>query len=722
MMYEQTLVKTLDNYIKPSVIKKNNRHKKWSYGYNPDHDIVIISKDGTLGDVIQIQNLVIGLPLEPENIYERSRKKQEQKWEKLDYPKELLKIKSVFDWEKYPNAFKEKWYDYIDEEFKRREQGFWFKNNGNSNYITGTHYMFLQWSKIDVGAADYRESNRLFFIFWEACKSDVRCYGMCYLKNRRSGFSFMASGETVNQATISTDSRFGILSKSGQDAKKMFTDKVVPISVNYPFFFKPIQDGTTNPRMELAFREPSKRITKKNKTAQKGEALNTVINWKNTTNNAYDGEKLHILYLDEAGKWEKPSDIRESWRIHRTCLLVGRKIVGKAMVGSTVNPLDRGGRQYRDLYDASNPLERNENGRTKSGLYSIFIPAYDALEGFFDAYGMPVVEDPEKEVLSIDGGTVSSGAKSFLKNERKALVDDSYELNEVIRQFPFTTAEAFRDSSKASLFNVQKIYEQIQYNQDLFPSPIVIGNFVWKDGVADTEVVFSPSTEGRWRIAWLPPAELRNKNKPENSWLGCGGVDSYDIDATVDGRGSKGACHMYNKFNMAHPSNMFVAEYASRPPLAKIFYEDVLMAAKFYGYPLLIENNKYGIARYFESRGYQDWLLDRPEHLGSGFGVKTKTKGIPSNSQDVIQAHAQSIEAYVHAHVGLNEQTLEFGKMYLDRTLEDWINFKVDDRTKFDLSISSGLALLAAQGHKPPKPKSDFTEKKFFRKGQIILR
>ena len=53
----------------------------------------------------------------------------------------------------------------------------------------------------------------------------------------------MASGECVNMATISSDSRFGILSKSGPDAKKMFTDKVVPISVNYPFFFKPIQDG-----------------------------------------------------------------------------------------------------------------------------------------------------------------------------------------------------------------------------------------------------------------------------------------------------------------------------------------------------------------------------------------------------------------------------------------------------------------------------------------------
>jgi len=689
-----------------------------------DEIVVNICPDSTQGEVIELSGLLVQLPAVPEkDILFASLPKKDQRWRRLELPEELRKVASMEDWASMPEEFRKKYTSYISKEYQRRRNGVWFYNNGVPTYITGNHYFFLQWSKIDIGYPDYLDFQRQLFLHLEACAVDPRSLGQVYVKCRRSGYTNMSASVLVNEATQVKDKLLGIMSKTGSDAQEnIFMKKVVPIYKSLPFFFKPIQDGTTNPRMELAFREPSKRITKKNKTAQKGEALNTVINWKNTTNNAYDGEKLHILYLDEAGKWEKPSDIRESWRIHRTCLLVGRKIVGKAMVGSTVNPLDRGGRQYRDLYDASNPLERNENGRTKSGLYSIFIPAYDALEGFFDAYGMPVVEDPEKEVLSIDGGTVSSGAKSFLKNERKALVDDSYELNEVIRQFPFTTAEAFRDSSKASLFNVQKIYEQIQYNQDLFPSPIVIGNFVWKDGVADTEVVFSPSTEGRWRIAWLPPAELRNKNKPENSWLGCGGVDSYDIDATVDGRGSKGACHMYNKFNMAHPSNMFVAEYASRPPLAKIFYEDVLMAAKFYGYPLLIENNKYGIARYFESRGYQDWLLDRPEHLGSGFGVKTKTKGIPSNSQDVIQAHAQSIEAYVHAHVGLNEQTLEFGKMYLDRTLEDWINFKVDDRTKFDLSISSGLALLAAQGHKPPKPKSDFTEKKFFRKGQIILR
>ena len=40
-------------------------------------------------------------------------------------------------------------------------------NNGKPTYITGTHYMYLQWSKIDVGHPDFREANRLFFLFWE---------------------------------------------------------------------------------------------------------------------------------------------------------------------------------------------------------------------------------------------------------------------------------------------------------------------------------------------------------------------------------------------------------------------------------------------------------------------------------------------------------------------------------------------------------------------------
>ena len=690
---------------------------------------VKICPNGTEGEIIELGGLLICLPKRPKkkDIFGYKESDSMQMWRRIPMPKELSRIRSMDEWSEMPREFRERFRPYIEEEFRRRREGFWFYNNGTATYITGRHYMMLQWTKLEIGYPYFLNFQREIFLHMAACEADPRCIGQLYTKCRRSGYTNICSAVLVDEATQVKDKLMGIQSKTGKDAQEnIFMKKVVYMFRNYPFFFKPIQDGTTNPRMELAFREPSKRITKKNKTSQTGEALNTVINWKNTTNNAYDGEKLHILYLDEAGKWEKPTDIRDAWRIQRTCLIVGRKIVGKALVGSTVNPMDKGGSQYKDLWEDSNPIERNANGRTRTGLYRLFIPAYESLEGFFDKYGHPVVDDPSNTIEGIDDEYVYTGAKTFLKNERESLKDDASELNEVIRQFPFTEDEAFRDSIEGSIFNVGQIYEQIEHNDELFPNPVVQGNFVWKDGVKDSEVIFNPNPQGRFKVAWMPPADFRNQKKSvygkrvaPHASFGVGGVDSYDLDATVDGRGSKGALHLYNKFHMEHPSNMFVVEYAARPPLAKIFYEDVLMAAVFYGYPILIENNKYGIARYFESRGYDGYLMDRPKHLVSASGMKSKTKGIPSNSQDVIQAHAHAIEAYIHDHVGINRETGEMGKMYFNKTLEDWIGYKIDNRTKFDLTISSGLALLGAQKAKVKK-KSNFNEKQFFRRYQVI--
>jgi len=686
-----------------------------------------IDPNGTEGSIIESSGILISLPKQPprSEILFHDLPESLQMWKRIPMPDELQRIRSMDEWFEKPAEFRKRFNPYIEQEFQRRRDGVWFYNNGEPTYITGRHYMFLQWSKIDIGYPSYLAFQKDIFTHMAACEADSRCLGQLYTKCRRSGYTNICSAVLVDEATQVKDKLLGIQSKTGKDAQEnIFMKKVVAIFRGYPFFFKPIQDGTTNPRMELAFREPSKRITKSNKTSYKGDALNTVINWKNTTNNAYDGEKLHIMYLDEAGKWEKPSDIRDAWRVQRTCLIVGRKVVGKALVGSTVNPMDKGGRQYKDLWGDSDPKHRNANGRTRSGLYRIFIPAFDALEGFFDKYGNCVAEDPAKTIEGIDDDYIYMGSRTYLKNERSSFKHDASELNEITRQFPFTEDEAFRDSIEGSLFNIGKIYEQVEYNEELYPNPVVKGNFMWKDGVKDTEVVFRPDVrDGRFRVAWMPPEDLRNKKLIErgkmiapNPQIGVGGVDSYDLDATVDGGGSKGALHLYNKFHMEHPSNMFVLEYASRPPLAKIFYEDVLMAAYFYGYPILIENNKYGIARHFEARGYDGYLMDRPEHLKSSGSASVKTKGIPSNSQDVIQAHAHAIEAFIHDYVGVNGETGYMGKMYLNRTLEDWIGFKINDRTKFDLTISSGLALLAAQKVKKEKPKSSFDEKRFFRK------
>ena len=366
-----------------------------------DNYVINICPNDTGGEVTEIGGINIQLPKLPpkKQILFNDRKQHLQMWRRLPVPEELQRIRSMDEWYEMPSEFKKRFSPYIEKEFERRRNGLWFYNNGEPVYITGRHYMMLQWEKLDIGYGYYLEFQRRLFVHFAACEADPRSMGQNYVKCRRSGYTNISSAILVDEGTQVKEKLLGIQSKTGKDAQEnIFMKKVVPMYRSLPFFFKPIQDGTTNPRMELAFREPSKRITKNNKTANKGEALNTIINWKNTTNNAYDGEKLHILYLDEAGKWERPTDIREAWRIERTCLIVGRRIVGKALVGSTVNPMDKGGKQYKELWRDSDPDDRNANGRTKTGLYRLFIPSYEALEGFFDEYGNPIIEDPETPV------------------------------------------------------------------------------------------------------------------------------------------------------------------------------------------------------------------------------------------------------------------------------------------------------------------------------------
>ena len=702
-MYEQTLVNIIDDHIKPHVLKRMNKGKKWEYGYNETHDIVVISKNGQIGEIYEIQNLKIALPTEFDVV-----KFEDNKWQYTEYPKELSRFKSVFDWNEAPDEFKNKWFDYIDTEFTRREDGFWFINNKKPTYITGSHYNYLQWSKIDVGKPDFRESNRLFFIFWEACKADHRSYGMCYLKNRRSGFSFMSSAETVNLATLSSDSRFGILSKTGPDAKKMFTDKVVPISVNYPFFFKPIQDGMDRPKTELAYRVPASKFTRKkldtNSQVEDITGLDTTIDWKNTGDNSYDGEKLSLLVHDESGKWEKPTNILNNWRVTKTCLRLGSRAIGKCMMGSTSNSLDKGGENFKKLYEDSDVTKRNANGQTASGLYSLFIPMEWNYEGYIDEYGYPVFDTPEKKVYDTFGNEIRMGVIDYWENEVEGLKNDQDGLNEFYRQFPRTVEHAFRDEAKNSLFNLTRIYQQIDYNQDLRNTNILTkGNFQWENGIKDTRVIFLPSNNGRFLISWVPNTNLQNRviikngvKYPGNEHLGAFGCDSYDISGTVSGVGSNGSLHGLTKFSMEEaPANHFFLEYISRPQTAEIFFEDILMAIVFYGMPILCENNKPRLLYHIKRRGYRGYSMNRPDRTWNNLSqTEREIGGIPNSSEDVKQAHAAAIETYIDECVGVIGDD-QYGDMYLDRTLNDWARFDINNRTKFDASISSGLAIMA---------------------------
>jgi hypothetical protein len=689
----------------------------WLYGYNEQYDVVVISKTGKIGEVVEISGLKIALPATPEKCFQRHPSKAEQYWEREDIPKELAKIQSIFQWNEKPREFKDRWVDYIEQEFDYRENGYWFMNNGVKTYITGSHYMYLQWSSIDVGYPDFREANRIYWLFWEACRADPRSFGMVYLKIRRSGFSFMSSSECVNIGTLARDSRIGILSKTGADAKKMFTDKVVPINSRLPFFFKPIMDGMDKPKTELAFRIPASKITKKNMYESDDneiEGLDTTIDWKNTEDNSYDGEKLLFLAHDESGKWTKPVNIKENWRVTKTCLRLGSKIIGKCMMGSTSNALNKGGQNFKDIYEESNVKTRNANGQTKSGLYAIFIPMEWNMEGFIDLYGHPVFNKPNSPIKGVDGNWITNGAIDYWNAEVESLKNDPDALNEFYRQFPRTESHAFRDESKSSIFNLTKIYQQIDYNDSMIKEHYLTrGSFSWKDGIKDTVVIWTPDPRGRFNISWFPPKHLQNNvhlrngiRCPGNEHIGSFGCDSYDISAVVGGRGSNGALHGMTKFHMDEgPTNEFFLEYIARPQTAEIFFEEVLMACVFYGMPILVENNKPRLLYHLKNRGYRGFSINRPDKQ---FAKLTKTErelgGIPNSSEDVKQSHASAIESYIEKFVGLDLEGKYrdadlMGTMPFTRTLEDWAKFDINDRTRFDACISSGLAIMANQKH-----------------------
>ena len=661
---------------------------------------------------MEIQGVPIHIPKKPKRtqVVGYNRKKENQKWQRTPLPE---------DWESLSDKAQSK---FIEEQFRIRRDGYWFMNNGVPTYITGAHYYYLNWCKIDVGYPDYWDRDRRFFLFWDAAVKDKNCYGVIMPKHRRQGASWKAASIVLESITSMYNSNGGIMSKTGSDSKKLF-DKVVYLFRNLPPFFQPIIEGTDSPKTVLSFKKPGERITKNKKTVSKSEALNSQIDWRNTKNNSYDGDKLAIFVSDEGGKWLE-ADVSKNWQIVKPALSQGRKIVGKAFLPSTVNEMEAGGKAYKDIWDDSDQGDKVPGtNRTKSGLYRYFTQAYDGYEGFIDEFGMSIVDTPKKKTLDKDGEEITIGAKEYLSQIRDGLKNDTNKLAEHKRQFPWTPEEAFRVSVDTCLFDAEKIYQQIDYIEGFGAGLTTNGNFIWKNGQQDTEVIWVPDKKGKWCVSWVPEHGRRSLvlkgkkgNKPSSEDLLVAGCDPFDHDVTTDGRRSDGAAYVFKKFNIhEEESHMFVAQYITRPPKAEMFFEDMLKMCVFYGCQILVENNKVGLIQHFRRRGYSDYLMARPESTHTKFSKTRQLEvGLPTTGQAVISALIDATQAYIYDYVGILEDGT-MGNVFFYELLKDWLEFEATNRTKYDASMAAGITLLAAQKNikvkKEPKKYIPFVRK-----------
>lgn len=677
------------------------------------------------------ENLVFTTPPIPESnkIAGHDLPIKQQKWVRPEIPK---------NFEFLPEEEQEQ-YAFQQDEYC--DKGYWFYNHGVPTYLTGDNYYYLTYFKLDVGFPEYRDVDRRWFYVWDICDKDPECLGLIYLKKRRDGFSYRAMSIILNRARKTFNSQYGMMSKTGEDAKELFAKVVYAFKELAPFF-KPQVHSAEDVKKELHFDNPAQRVTFKNrKITKQGIALNTKISYRNTSDNSYDSMKLKIIVGDESGKMEE-ADFEKWHKVVGTCLKLGNiNIIGKAIYGTTVNEPEKettirkrvGSNGFENIWKKSSSTEKVSMGRTISELYRYIVPSYDGLEGFVGEYGESIIENPTPEQIAYlsekHGKKIDIGSKQYLDGVRKALQDsgDLKGYYEFCRQFPYNSTEAFRrGDNKDSAFDLSKIYQQLEYNATLPLSTVIRGNLVWVERPRKVKFVETP--QGRWGFVrrmkddeankWIT---VQGKQTPANHHIKSG-VDPYDNDIVGDYRRSSGCSHVGMKYdpNDANIRKLIISEYHARPPKALLFYEDILMQCVYFGCQILIEPQKIGLIKHFREAGLHNYLMWRPDFTHTDWTRKNTVEvGLSLAAKETRDLVISILADYIYDFVGFNNETKQFGNFYFDDTLQECIIFDVHKWTPYDRVVSLMETLCAMQTEVKQKSTND-DGKQFFRTYKIV--
>ena len=686
--------------------------------FNENEDIIIDPKS-TEGERVEMMDVGIILPKPPKNKKEilfSDYAKDDQYWRRVKPPN--ITTTNVHEYDTY-----------IREEFRRRREGMWFMNNGVPTYLTGNHYWALQWCKMldDGSYMDYREAQRDLFYFMEGTIVDTNSLGILLLKSRRTGFTYSVLAVLLNWATANKNSKYGMMSKSGTDGGEAFS-KISYMFLSLPFWLRPVVRGKLDSPAELYFSEPadSSKASKKKRTTNIGDYLNTSLDWRNTKNGSYDSIKLDGYLLDEIFKIEKPNDSIIHLGMVTPTMMPNGKVEGTMFAGSTMGGWNKGGEQGVSLINGSYYKDRDAiTKQTATGLYLFFIAAQENMEEFTDKFGHCWKNKPEVPTYNIKGELITGGSDAYLDaREAQKKVQGDKAFNEQKRTYPRNVDDAMRDLSDGCVFNMEKLYDQKDFNDSIPETQkYQVGNFEWEDGIRFSKVIFFPNPRGRFKIAWLPSIvddteNLANNVKkrgdkyfPLNGEIVRFGTDPYSAKGV---KGSKGSSHgktmKYPEGGRA-PSNKFVSEYLFRPPDDTTFFEDMLKSTWYYGAPMLVESNRPDLNRYFRNAGCRGFLMDRVDRERKDLSPhEEEYGGQPMTGKDIIDSHMNGIAAWIGNYVGKSTREEirpigEMGEMPFNSTLMDWLRFNPDKRTAHDATVSSGLAIMACQSDKYKRKK-----------------
>jgi hypothetical protein len=709
---------TLDKYkrygIKKSILE----------GYSDEVPFIDFNEDDPDLDTIRVH-----LPKTPNwnEIDGFGKPVKEQKFTRQQVPSKLQALQEIQDddgefltqdeiWAKIDEdveyyAEEIKW---IKLQWKRVLSGYWFFNNGKATYIDGWNYFYLNFYNLDHGPPEYRDRDRRFFIFARYCYNDPNCYGFVYPKHRREGATYKTSCIHYLIISMLNNARGGIQSMTDVSAKDVFSKHIIDPWRRMPFFFRPNHNGGDDPKTLLSFRASSSR-GKKGIKARSGKTLDSEISFRSSGETAYDGTKLYFYHHEEIGKLVE-GNVVERWNIAKLTLSTGagRNIHGFTIQTSTVGEMEAGGGEnFRELCDNSMYGERNANGQTASGLYILFMPAYDGLEGFVDGYGMSIIDEPTEEQLYYTKEKI--GARQYIENQIEYLSrkTDKTDLLAFQRQHPTTYRGCFRTNQRNPFFNIPLIEERLDQLRD-DKTMMIRGNFEWLGEPYRSKVKFVEDPNGRFRISKLLHGNESNKffwNAEFESWeplnLGfCAGADTFKSNKVKSKKKSDGAGAVFwghdilldphDKNVELWQSNRFVCTYSNRLPTKEDYGDDMIMMCLYYGCPMFPETNVPFVTEHFEKLGFDRFLVRWNER------GKYDTIAGKDTTVKLKQRIFNEYRTYIQRH-GMRERHSDL--LVEIRDIKD-----IDDMTNYDLFAAGGFALIGNLNYWPDVQKDNLQQ------------
>lgn len=538
---------------------------------------------------------------------------------------------------------------YALEEVRRCKEGFWFYNNGFPTFITGKNYFYLQWWKLENDIhADYRDTDRRYFLFLEHWEKTLWCLGIVRGKKRREGATSQATSNLIYECIFFRNSFCGLTSKTQTDAKAAFTNMIAFGYRQLPVFLKPKQLNNKDSVTELVFAHKSVDVKGgKGSVIDNDTGHRSKIDYRAPGKNAYDSGRLSRLLADEMGKWPVEVPASEFLSIVQKTMVQGAKRVGFCELPSTVNELTKGGgAEFKKIWDLADHVT---GVRTPNRMVRYFTPAFDGYYGFIDKHGMSVIDAPTEEqykylvenfvgVGDITEEDIKLGAKEYLKSKRVGL--EGTALEEEIRMNPFDEREMFMARNANCHFDAVLLTELYDRAKIMEKEVLTYGNWTWKDGNPFTEAIWEECSKDHAR--WVRP---KGFNIPEGEKIERWGerivplnriqfiaaCDPFQNSIVEVGEGSKASAGVMNRFTTEQEdmyfNNFIVDKYHARPRMVELLHMDMALMCFAYGCQILIENKMDGgMRKFFQDNNMGDFLIYMPDKENAGIDPNSDNK------------------------------------------------------------------------------------------------